>query len=158
MSIITLAVARRHLRVEDDYPAEQIQGKLDAAEDHAAQYLNRRLFASAGDLQAAVDAVPADLAAARTAYDAATTAAANIEDPELQALARGRAEIAYVRAKTLAQETFDGIVLTPSIEAAVLLILGLLFQNREDGQAGTMTSLPLGSRQLLTPYRVQLGV
>ena len=52
MSIIDIDVARAHLRLEPDYPAQQVQPYLDAAEDAARQFLNRRIFAD----QAAKDA------------------------------------------------------------------------------------------------------
>lgn len=158
MSIITLSTARAHLRLEDDYPAEQLQGKLNAAEDHAAQFLNRRLFADDSALDEAVTAVPTELVAARAAYDSAMEAADSIEDAELQALARGRAEITYTRAKALAQETYHGLVMNASVEAAVLLILGHLYANRQDVVLGAVNALPHGSIQLLVPYRVGMGV
>jgi hypothetical protein len=45
------------------------------------------------------------------------------------------------------------------IRAGVLLILGHLFENREDTVAGaTVASLPQGSRVVLMPYRVSMGV
>lgn len=53
----------------------------------------------------------------------------------------------------------DPIVISQSIVAACLLVLGHLYANREDVVVGTISSaLPLGSRSLLAPYRVGLGV
>jgi hypothetical protein len=46
-----------------------------------------------------------------------------------------------------------------AIRAAVLLILGMLYENREDVVIGlTAENLPRGSRALLQPYRVNMGV
>jgi hypothetical protein len=53
----------------------------------------------------------------------------------------------------------DPIVITKSITAACLLILGNLYANREDTVVGvSVAELPQGSRSLLSPYRVGLGV
>jgi hypothetical protein len=51
------------------------------------------------------------------------------------------------------------MVATDAIRAAVLLILGMLYENREDVVIGlTAENLPRGSRALLQPYRVNMGV
>jgi len=53
----------------------------------------------------------------------------------------------------------DPVALTPSIEAACLLITGHLFAHREDVVTGSIASaLPRGSEYLLFPYRVGMGV
>ncbi|MCY0385652.1 head-tail connector protein [Robbsia sp. Bb-Pol-6] len=53
----------------------------------------------------------------------------------------------------------DPIVVNDAIRAAILLILGRLYANREDTVVGaTVFDLPTGSKQLLYPYRVGLGV
>jgi hypothetical protein len=53
----------------------------------------------------------------------------------------------------------DPILINPSIRAACLLILGSLYANREDVVVGVaLSELPMGSRSLLTPYRVGWGI
>jgi hypothetical protein len=71
----------------------------------------------------------------------------------------------YVDEDSLASAVVDGsagskpILINPSIRAACLLIVGNLYANREDVVVGTISSeLPMGSRSLLTPYRVGWGV
>jgi hypothetical protein len=71
----------------------------------------------------------------------------------------------YADAGALAQAVLAGdagkdpILVNPSVRAACLLILGSLFENREDVAAGaSFSELPLGSRSLLTPYRVGWGI
>lgn len=50
--------------------------------------------------------------------------------------------------------TADGIVITPPITAAILLMVGDLFENREpDNETGNAV-LPRAVRALLAPYRV----
>lgn len=150
MSLIELSVARAHLRLEDDYPNDQLQGKLGASESAAAQFLNRRLFKDVAALQAAVDAVPADLADAGSAHRDAIEAADAIEDPVARCAARSYAGAAYAAAQSAARETYAGIVLNEQIEAGVLLILGRLFEDRQ----GDGVEIP----RILWPFRVGLGV
>lgn len=52
-----------------------------------------------------------------------------------------------------------GIVSNGAIDAAVLLICGTLYSNREQEATGTIsTELKFGAHQLLQPYRIGLGV
>ena len=158
MSVITLAAAKAHLRLPSDYPDDQVQGKLDAAERMAAEFLNRRVYADAGALTAAITAVPAALVAAGAAYQAALTAAEAIDDCVAERAAKGYALRAYRDAQNAACETYAGIVINPQIEAAMLLTLGHLFENRQDVQQGSVEQMPIGAEQMLFPFRVGLGV
>ena len=114
MAILTIEKARAHLRVDDDYPESQILDYLEAAEDAAQEFMNRRVFSTT---EALTDAVLAGTAG------------------------------------------LDPMVVTPSIRAGILLILGHLFANREDTVVGAAVSeLPRGSMSLLQPYRTGMGV
>ena len=99
MSIVTLAEAKLHLRVDGADEDTLIQTYLDAAEAAAAQYLNRALYASD---------VGTDL---------------------------------------------TGLVMTKDIKVAVLLQVGAFYADRED-----LVEMPTGSRVLLNPYRIEMGV
>lgn len=113
MSVISIDVAMQHCRAEEA-DRDDVQLKLDAAEESAALYLNRSFYADSLALKEAVLAGTAG------------------EDP---------------------------MIITKSITAACLLILGNLYANREDVVVGVSVSdLPQGSRSLLSPYRVSLGV
>lgn len=53
----------------------------------------------------------------------------------------------------------DPILVNAPIRAAVLLILGHLYSNRENSLVGVSAQeLPMGAHSLLWPYRVGLGV
>ncbi len=53
----------------------------------------------------------------------------------------------------------EGIVANDAIKAALLLIVGHLYANREDVISGpAAVALPKGSEFLLFPYRTNLGV
>lgn len=53
MPILTVAMARDHLRDPDD-DDPHIQMLINAAEESVAEYLNRRVYGSADELEAAV--------------------------------------------------------------------------------------------------------
>ncbi|KRV76386.1 head-tail connector protein [Pseudomonas citronellolis] len=113
MPVIDLALARSHLRDPDDDDA-YLGMLLEAAEDQAMQFMDRRFYSSQDDLDAAV-------------------AAGEAGDRPL--------------------------VINDSIRAACLLILGHLYGNREDVVIGTIaTAIPQGSRVLMTPYRIGMGI
>ena len=153
MSLLTLAEARAQCRVEDDYPDEQLQPYMDGAEDSAAAYLNRTVYADQTALDAARDAVPATLGAAQDAYDAAVVAAAAIDN---EAEAQATIDVAAARlaeAQRVAARAIHGIALNDSIKAAVRLILGHLFANREAVAVGQFMEIPMGSQYLLRAYR-----
>jgi hypothetical protein len=159
MSLIDLPTAKAHLRVASDYPDAQVSVYLSAAESMAAQFLNRNIYADQTALDAAVAAVPAALIAAGVAYEAAIEAAADIVDTVAQAAAVEYAEGVYAAAQDSARRARAGIVIDDMIRAGALLILGHLFANREDTIVGTIVeALPQGSRAVLMPYRVSMGV
>lgn len=154
MPVITLDQARAHLRVEADYPAEQIQAYIAGAETAAANYLNRTVFANADARTTALDALPTALAAAHAAYDAAVAAAAAIEDPVARQATLDVARTRLSEAQASALRDMNGIVSNPSIVAACLLTIGHLYANRTDVVVGaTVAELPNGARALLRPDR-----
>jgi hypothetical protein len=157
--MIDLAVAKAHLNVAVDLDDDDIALKLEAAEQFAIQHINRYVYADHAALTAALDAAPVTLAAASAAYLAATAAAASIENEVDRDMAIFGAAEAYTRAQTDARMTYQGIVVTSNIKAAVLLILGSLYANRENEVVGaTVFALPLGAHALLQPYRVGMGI
>lgn len=53
----------------------------------------------------------------------------------------------------------EGIVINPAVQAALLLIAGHLYANREDVVAGvSVAQLPNGAQYLLQPYRIGMGI
>ncbi|MDO9357870.1 MAG: head-tail connector protein [Polaromonas sp.] len=158
MALVDLPAAKAHLRLGAGYPDEQVAPYLSAAELLAIKFLNRGVFADDTALSAAIAAVPAALIAAGTAYGAAMTAADAITDPVAREADRAYAADVYREAQTAARQTRAGIVVNDLIKAGILLILGHLFENREDVvTAVTVAPLPMGSRHLLTPFRVDMG-
>jgi uncharacterized phiE125 gp8 family phage protein len=52
----------------------------------------------------------------------------------------------------------DGVAVPYAIRAAILLMLGHLYANREASTDKAMAELPFGVEALLRPYRVRLGM
>lgn len=154
MSLISLADAAAHCRVDSDYPAEQLQGYVDGAEAAAAAYLNCAIFQSQGALDTAVDGIPAKAAEDAALYAGAIEAAAALQDVDerrafIEVATKRRDDAALSRARLL-----NGVVANPAIFSAIKLTLGTLFANREDvAIANNVLELPLSARVLLRPYR-----
>lgn len=113
MPLVDLEIAAHHLRIDAGTVDPLVPLYLGAAEESAQEYLNRRVYATADEMAAAVLAGSAGA---------------------------------------------DPMMVNDAIRAAVLLILGHLYTNREDVGTVALAALPRGSRDLLTPYRVGWGV
>lgn len=101
MALVTLTLARRHLRVMHPDDDAEIEAYLAAAETIVTEYLDREVVA-------------------------------DDDEPE-----------------------GNGIKVTPAITAAILLLLGDLYENREaDPESKGNAVLPRAVRALLAPYRV----
>ncbi|MDF4005315.1 phage gp6-like head-tail connector protein [Luteibacter sp. PPL552] len=154
MSLLSLDQAKAHCRVGSGYPDDQIQPYVDAAEVAAVAYLNRAVFASQGDLDAARDALPATAAASDAAYQAAVTAAAAMPNVVQRQTAIDVAEARRDESSITSTRVVEGIVVNAAILSAIRLTLGHLFTNREAVVVGApVAELPLGATMLLRPYR-----
>lgn len=114
MDLVTIEQARAHCHAfaHDD---AMLQVYVDAAEQAAQDFLNRRVYPDADSLAVAVlDGSAGD----------------------------------------------DPIVSNSAIVAAILLIIGHLFQNREEVVVGggSPVQLPMGAHSLLWPHRCGIGV
>jgi uncharacterized protein YwlG (UPF0340 family) len=157
--LLDLPTAKAHLRVDNAADDALITLYINAAEQSAAEHLNRRLYVDQAALTAAVAAVPAVLAVASATYAAAVAAALLMVDLVEQDAATVDAEQSYTAAQTVARETRAGMVINDVIKAAILLMLGDMYASREDTVIGVSVSpLPTGARALMRPYRAGMGV
>ncbi|MFK5733863.1 phage gp6-like head-tail connector protein [Pseudomonas urmiensis] len=158
MSVIAIDLAMHHLLAE---PEDQVlvQAQLDAAEEAAMQFLNRRFFVDQVALDQARAGVSTAMEQAREANATAVAAAEAEQDHAMRCRLLEHARQALADAYDQADATAYGMVLNAAIQAACLLKLGHLFANREDVVTGTIaTELPLASQHLLMPYRIRMGV
>ncbi|TDV44402.1 hypothetical protein EC919_11474 [Pseudomonas graminis] len=158
MSVIDIELAMHHLLAEPDDQV-LIQAQLDAAEEAAKQFMQRRFFLDQATLDVTKANVAARLSACRLSYDAAKAGADLIQHDEDRCRLLDQAWRAYIEAVEDIDMDAYGIVMNPAIRAACLLKLGHLYANREEVVAGsTVAELPLASKSLLMPYRIGMGV
>lgn len=158
MSVIAIDVAMHHLLAEPE-DLVLVQAQLDAAEEAAMQFLNRRFYLDQVTLDEARAGVSAALRQAKEANAAAVAAAEQEPDITLRCRLLEHARQALADAYDQADAIAYGMVVNPAIQAACLLKLGHLFANREEVVTGTtVAELPLASQHLLMPYRIRMGV
>lgn len=110
MALVSLTLAKKHLRVFHDDDDAEIEAYLAAAEDVVTKYIDRAVYASADD--SPPGAPPSG-------------------------------------------DDGTAIEISPAITAAVLLLLGDLYETREaDAHDTSSAMLPRAVRALLAPYRV----
>ena len=158
MSVIAIDIAMHHLRAESEDQV-LVQAQLNAAEEAAMQYLNRRFYLDQVALDAARAGVRPAMHAAKAANAEAVEAAQAEPDHHLRCRLLDNARAALAEAYDQADAIACGMVINPSIQAACLLKLGHLFANREEVVTGTTAiELPLASQHLLMPFRIRMGV
>ena len=155
MSFVTLAEAKIHQRIDGNDEDSLLAIYLAAAERAAVTYLDRAVFVDQAALDAAKLAAPSALGAATAAYTAAMEAAQAITESVDREAAEATADNAYLHARVVYRQTMDGIVVTDTTKAAVLLMFGHFYTNREDIVTGvSVAALPNGASELLNFDRV----
>jgi hypothetical protein len=160
MSLVTLDQAKAQGRITWVSEDILLQSYLDAAERHAMRFLNRNVYADAAALTAAIDAVPAALAIAKAAYDAAYAAWQLMDGGDLADLALDKLNQDWAVAKAAARMTYFGMVVNATFVQAVVLLVAGWAVNREFviTELSDAIELPMGFTALLWPDRVQQGV
>ena len=160
MTIMSLDIAKEHLRVTGADEDVTIALYLSAAEQAAVDFLNRGVFADTTALAAAKTAAPTALNAATVVYDEQIAGAGLLSNAVEKRFSTTAALEDYARAQDAALQAVRGMVINDAIKAAVLLTLGHLYENREQEIVARVqaTSLTMGVQQLLMPHRVGLGV
>jgi len=154
MALLTPEQCRAQCRVDGEYADTELADLLVSAEAAASAYLNCATFDAQAALDAALEALPGQAAAARASYAAALAAADAEPDEQKAQTMRMVAEQRLANANLAGQRVLYGIVADGSILAAVRLILGHLWANREAVVVGdTATEIPMGAVHLLRPYR-----
>jgi hypothetical protein len=148
MSFLTLAQAKLHCRIDGTDGDADLLIKISAAERSATEYLQCNVYATQSALNSAINQVAGNLESAKADYDDALTEAMAITDSDLRNVEMINALSVYNRAKYEATRTRSGIVINDLILSAMLLIVGWLYESREDGEM-----MPRAARDLLSPFR-----
>lgn len=150
MSIVSIDVALDHLRADADDIVD-IQHKLNGAQEMAEQFMERRIYASDIDLDTAIDASAIEMDALASLRIGALSGDIN-------------SHVVKTKLERIDSQMYEklmiarGIVINPAIEVAILLILGTLYEHREDVVIGTsIVRLPQAAEHRLQPYRI-MGV
>lgn len=160
MSLVTLVQAKAQGRITWASEDTLLQAYIDAAEMHAMRFLNRNVYADAAALTAAIEAVPAALATAKAAYDAAYAAWQLMDAGDLADIALDKLNDDWTAAKTAARMTYAGMVVNAAFVQAVVLLVAGWAVNREFviTELSDAIELPMGFTALLWPDRVRQGV
>ena len=155
MRLVTLESAKLHLRVDSADEDALIGVYITAAEQMAIALLDRGVYADDTALGVAKAAAPGELDTAIAAYESAIAAAEALADETAKAASIQTAGNGLLRAKVAHRQAMDGMVVNEAIKAAVLLIVGSLYAQREDVVVGvSVAQLPNGAEWLLAPYKV----
>ena len=155
MSLVTLESAKLHLRVDSSDEDALIAVYITAAEQSAVSLLDRGVYVDGTALGVAKAAAPGELDTAIAAYESAIAAAEALADETAKAASIQTAGNGLLRAKVAHRQAMDGMVVNEAIKAAVLLIVGSLYAQREDVVVGvSVAQLPNGAEWLLAPYKV----
>ena len=155
MSFVTTSEAKLHLRVDSADEDALIGVYITAAEQMAVALLDRGVYADDTALGVAKAAAPGELDTAIAACESAIAAAEALADETAIAAAIQTAGNDLLRAQVAHRQAMDGMVVNEAIKAAVLLIVGSLYAQREDVVVGvSVAQLPNGAEWLLAPYKV----
>ena len=155
MIFVPTSEAKLHLRVDSAGEDAVIGVYITAAEQMAIALLDRGVYADDTALGVAKAAAPGELDTAIAAYESAMAAAEALPDETAIAAAIQTAGHGLLRAKVAHRQAMDGMVVNEAIKAAVLLIVGSLYAQREDVVVGvSVAKLPNGAEWLLAPYKV----
>lgn len=155
MIFVTTSEAKLHLRVDSADEDALIGVYITAAEQMAIALLDRGVYDDDTALGVAKAAAPGELDTAIAAYESAIAAAEALPGETAIAAAIQTAGHDLLRAKVAHRHAMDGMVVNEAIKAAVLLIVGSLYAQREDVVVGvSVAKLPNGAEWLLAPYKV----
>lgn len=154
MIFVTLDQLRVHTKAGGD-DDEMLALYGAAAEDFCISECQVEVYENQAALDAALATCPEKLRDALTARKAAMDAADAEEDEAVAEYMRANAEMAYHNVRYALQRIERGRVVTDSFRAAVLLIAGHLYRNREEVTSGInhgATKLPVGYKHMLHKF------
>ncbi|MFA5900346.1 MAG: head-tail connector protein [Hyphomicrobium sp.] len=148
MTFLTLAQAKLHCRIDGTDGDADLTIKISAAERAASEYIQCEIYLTQAALTSAISQTSGTLESAKEDYDDAIDEADLLTDADLIAMEKQQALDVYNRAKYAASRVRNGVVINDLILAAMLLIVGWLYEVREDGEP-----IPKAARDLLHPFK-----
>lgn len=147
MSIVSIETAIHHLRADPDDIID-IQHKLDAAQEIAEQFIGRRIYANYLFVSAAAKTALTDMESLMAEKE---TVLKSSTDDHLKNIQLEQLDSRWYEMLMSAR----GIASNTAIEVAILIILGTLYENREDVVVGaSVAKLPIAAEHRLQPYRI----
>lgn len=154
MPLVTLFQAKDHCHSDDNDDAA-VQRCVNAAEALVARMANRNFYASQDDLDDALAGISASMTAANAAYLAAMDAASGLDTLD-RLWAEDVARKNLRDATTAASMAINGLIVSDDIIAAILLVTGHLYANREEVLAGANAAavqIPMGAQRIIEAHR-----
>lgn len=145
--MIDIQIARAHLKADgddDNLIALYIPNAVSICEG----FCNRKFYATA---QAQIEDFDLALDELTTVREQRNTAVENTCDPNTMIALNDR----YLVQRSRIMQRINGLVVDGTITAAILMVLGSLYKNRQEvvvGQYSGASQIPLGARRILEPY------
>lgn len=154
LKFVSLEQLRVHTKAdgEDD---EMLMLYGEAAEEFCVAECQLNVYPTQAELDTALGACPDLMRAAKAARESAFAAADAEDDADVAAYIRNAANLAYRDSMFKIERIERGRVVGPSFLAAVLLIAGHLYRNREEVSSGInhgSTKLPVGYNHMLHKF------
>ena len=147
--MIDLDLAREHLKADnEDVEDDLIQQYIASAQSACEGYCNRKFYVDETARAADYIVALAELEAAKEARD---TALEDTEDCDVQGVINNK----WLQARGNCLARCNGVVIDSTITAAMLLMLGHFYRNRQEvvaGQYSGATQIPAGAKRILEPY------
>lgn len=134
----------------------QLTVYANAAEQTVQRMANRAIFLDSTERDVAIAALPASVAAAYTAYDAAIAAADSAGDKRNVAYQSQLAQSALNEVLNDAEAKEHSILIQPDIVEAILLLVGHWWRNREEVETGSgaaAVAVPQAAEHIMERYR-----
>jgi hypothetical protein len=155
MPLITPQEALDHVR-GNPLDAASLALFARSAERAAMQFLNRNVYATQEEFDAAIPTADALETVAEAEY--ADARVASYASTAARDRALWHARYLYNARMEQVREIREGMVIVEDVKVAMLLIMAHLFRNREEVTSENANQIPMGARTFLWPYRRGLGV
>lgn len=140
MAVVSVQDAMMHLREDSDDALPDVQLKVDAAQAYVEGFLDCHVYATEPELS--------------QARQVAIERLSLLSPPKVDNSVLFDLQYKlYIQELNGIKRVIQGVVVNPAIHAAILLMIGHLYAEREN-----VEEIPRGVQSLLMPYRRNMGV